>query len=40
MNLWCALNAYVIAKYAENPKRTEEEIFNEFAAQQLGLKTE
>jgi hypothetical protein len=36
--LWCALNAYVIAKYAENPKRTEEEIFNEFATQQLGLK--
>ena len=36
--LWCALNAYVIAKYVENPKRTEEEIFNEFATQQLGLK--
>ena len=36
--LWCALNTYVIAKYAENPKCTEEEIFNEFAAQQLGLK--
>jgi hypothetical protein len=35
--LWCALNAYIIAKYAENPKRTESEIFNEFAAQQLGL---
>ena len=36
--LWCALNAYVIAQYAENPKRTEVEIFNEFATQQLGLK--
>jgi hypothetical protein len=36
--LWCALNAYVIAQYAENPKRTEAEIFNEFATQQLGLK--
>jgi hypothetical protein len=36
--LWCELNAYVIAKYVENPKRTEEEIFNEFARQQLGLK--
>jgi hypothetical protein len=36
--LWCALNAYVIAKYAENPDRTEEEIFDEFARQQLGLK--
>ena len=35
--LWCALNAYVIAKYAENPRRTEEEIFNEFAREQLGL---
>lgn len=38
--LWCALNAYVIAKYAENPKRTEQEIFDEFATQQLGLKGE
>jgi hypothetical protein len=36
--LWCALNAYVIAKYAENPNRTEPEIFNGFATQQLGLK--
>lgn len=36
--LWCALNAYVVAKYAENPNRTESEIFNEFATQQLGLK--
>lgn len=35
--LWCALNAYVISKYVENPKRTEEEIFNEFAARQLHL---
>ena len=38
--LWCALNACVLAKYAENPKRTEAEIFNEFATQQLGLKGE
>jgi hypothetical protein len=36
--LWCALNAYVLAKYAENPHRTETEIFNEFATRQLGLK--
>ena len=36
--LWCALNAYVIAKYAENPNRTEEGIFDEFATQQLHLK--
>src|SRR5438874_4952251 len=36
--LWCELNVYVIAKYAENPKRTEEDIFDEFATQRLGLK--
>jgi hypothetical protein len=36
--LWCALNAWVISQYVENPKRTEEDIFNEFATQQLGLK--
>jgi len=36
--LWCELNAYVVAKYAENPKRTEVEIFDEFAVQRLGLK--
>jgi len=36
--LWCALNAYVIAKYAGNPQRSEKEIFDEFATQQLGLK--
>jgi hypothetical protein len=36
--LWCELNAYVIAKYAENPRRTEEDIFNEFAIERLGLK--
>jgi len=35
--LWCALNAYVIAKYAEDPGRSEEEIFNEFAREQLHL---
>jgi len=36
--LWCALNAYVLAKYAENPERTEQDIFNEFTTQRLGLK--
>ena len=36
--LWCELNDYVIAKFAENPKRSEEEIFDEFAMQRLGLK--
>jgi len=35
--LWCALNAYVMAKYAGNPQRSEAEIFDEFAGQQLGL---
>jgi hypothetical protein len=35
--LWCALNAYVAAKFAQNPARPEWEIFNEFATQQLGL---
>ena len=36
--LWCALNTYVVSKYAENPQHTEAEIFNEFATQQLHLK--
>jgi hypothetical protein len=36
--LWCALNAYVVAKYAENPGRSEEEIFDEFARNLLKLK--
>ncbi len=36
--LWCRLNAYVITKYIEAPKCTEEEVFNEFATRQLGLK--
>jgi hypothetical protein len=29
--LWCELNTYVVAKFAQNPARSEEEIFNEFA---------
>lgn len=36
--LWCALNAYVVAKFAENPARSEEDIFDEFARDQLHLK--
>jgi hypothetical protein len=36
--LWCALNAYVIAKYAQDLRRTEGEVFDEFARQQLGLR--
>lgn len=35
--LWCELNAYVIAKFAENPMRREEEIFNEYAREKLKL---
>lgn len=35
--LWCELNAYVIAKYAENPSRTEEEVFDEYARTKLKL---
>ena len=35
--LWCELNAYVISRYAENPVRSEAEIFNEFAREQLHL---
>jgi hypothetical protein len=34
---WCDLNAYVIAKFAENPQRTEEAIFDEYAGR-IGLK--
>ena len=36
--LWCELNAYVIAKYAENPNRVEGDIFDEFARDKLNLK--
>jgi hypothetical protein len=28
--LWCELNAYVIAKFAENPERNEADIFSDF----------
>ena len=35
--LWCDLNAYVVAEFAKNPGRTEEEIFNEFARVKMKL---
>ena len=35
--LWCELNAYVITKFAENPARSEEEVFNEYARENLKL---
>jgi hypothetical protein len=34
---WCALNAYVIAKFAEDPHRTEPEIFEEYE-RRIGLR--
>lgn len=37
---WCDLNAYVIGKYGNNPKRTEEEIFMEYAREKMGMDTE
>jgi hypothetical protein len=35
--LWCDLNIYVIAKWAQNPARSEEEVFNEYAVNVLKL---
>jgi len=35
--LWCDLNAYVVAEFAKNPNRTEEEIFNDFARTKLKI---
>jgi hypothetical protein len=34
---WCELNAFVISKWAQNPKRTERELAREFARENLGL---
>lgn len=34
---WCDLNASVLAAWASNPQRSEEEIFREHAQQHLGL---
>lgn len=35
--LWCDLNAYVIARFAEAPERTEAELFAEYCSGQLML---
>lgn len=35
--LWCDLNVYVIAHWAQNPNRSEEEVFNQFATEVLKL---
>jgi hypothetical protein len=34
---WCEMNTYVVAKWAQNPKRTEEDVFNEFARVIAGI---
>jgi hypothetical protein len=34
---WCELNTYVVAKWAQNPVRTEEDVFNEFAREIAGI---
>ena len=34
---WCDLNAYVIGKYGNNPNRTEQEIFLEYAKEKMGM---
>ena len=35
--LWCELNAWVMAQWALNPAATEESLFNRFATEKLGL---
>ena len=35
--LWCDLNIYVIAKWAQSPNRSEEEVFDDFATDVLKL---
>ncbi|MDP4187522.1 MAG: hypothetical protein Q8905_05720, partial [Bacteroidota bacterium] len=35
--LWCDLNAFVMAQWAKNPKETEESIFNRYTRERLGL---
>lgn len=37
---WCRLNTYVIGKFAEDPSRTEEEIFREFSKEDMHLSEE
>ncbi len=36
--IWCKLNAAVMVGWAQDTSRSEEEIFNEFASKELGLK--
>ncbi len=36
--LWCELNAYVMAQWARDPRQSEESVFSRFAQDKLGLK--
>ena len=36
--LWCELNAWVMAQWAKDPSQSEESVFKRFASEQLGLK--
>jgi hypothetical protein len=35
--LWCEVNAYVVSRFAQNPARSEAEIFNDYAREKLKL---
>ena len=37
---WCDINAFVIAQYANNPAKTEKEIFIEYTTQYMGMDEE
>jgi len=36
--LWCELNAWVMAQWARDPRQSEASVFNRFAQEKLGLK--
>lgn len=36
---WCELNTWVMAQWAQNPARSEEDVFNDFAREIAGLKS-
>ncbi len=38
--LWCELNAWVMAQWAKDPAQSEEAVFRRFATEKLGLKGE
>lgn len=37
---WCSLNAWVMARWASDPRRSEDEVFAEYASEVLKLSTE